>query len=307
MRRIHKIDTVFWSIIGILVLMTSCKNEKTTPDSGYAKVELSNIATSQETPSKKTESFNEYWYAGKAEITSYQLEQIRYGEARQGHAVLVYVTEPFLENKQVKADYDNETNISVLKLNSMKKFNTGIYPYSIMQSTFYPIANNQHAIKVSCSVQEWCGHVYTQINNRDRFDVTSHSYFESEGDQNSSLEKTYLENEIWTQLRIDPNTLPVDSLDIVPSLEFIRLKHKELKAYKATATLKKGNYTISFPDLKRTLSINFSPEFPYAIESWEETTNGLTTKATKLKAIKSDYWNKNENKDEFLRKTLQLK
>ncbi len=307
MIRIHKVDPVFWGMVGIFVFFISCKNEKNIPTSEYAKVEGSNIAPSQEALSSKKENFNEYWYAGKAEITSYQLEQIRYGEARQGYAVLVYVTEPFLKDKQVKADRDNVTNIPVLKLNSTKKFNTGIYPYSVMQSTFYPIGNNQHAIKVSCSVQEWCGHIYMQLNNRDRFDIVSHSYFESEGDQDLSLEKTYLENELWTQLRIDPKTLPVGSFNIIPSLELIRLQHKELKAYKASATLENGNYTIVFPDLKRTLSINFSPEFPYVIENWEETTNGLTTKAKKLETIKSDYWNKNGNKDEFLRKTLQLK
>ena len=147
-------------------------------------------------PSKFTpgETFNNYWYAGEAEITSYKLEQARYGEIREGNAVLVYVTEPFLPKKQVKADNQKPNNVSVLKLNATKNFNTGIYPYSIMQSTFYPVDNNQHAIKVSASKQEWCGQVYTQINNRNQFEIMSHSYFESEADENFKLEKTILEN-----------------------------------------------------------------------------------------------------------------
>jgi len=34
-------------------------------------------------PSKPTsEAFKKYWYAGEAEITSYKLEQARYGEVR---------------------------------------------------------------------------------------------------------------------------------------------------------------------------------------------------------------------------------
>ena len=76
-------------------------------------------------------AFKKYWYAGKAEITSYKLEQARYGELRNGKAVLIYVTEPFSADKQVKADQNAPSNISVLKLNSTKKFLTGIYPYSI--------------------------------------------------------------------------------------------------------------------------------------------------------------------------------
>ena len=79
-----------------------------------------------------SQAFKDYWYQGKAEITSYKLEQARYGEMRDGNAVLIYVTEDFLPEVQVKADRQNAKNIPVLKLNSTKNFNTGIYPYSIM-------------------------------------------------------------------------------------------------------------------------------------------------------------------------------
>lgn len=306
MKRLFNIQLLPLSIVTLFLLSSGCKNEKVTPTEDYAKAETPIEVKPEKEAQKTSQEFNDYWYAGEAEISSYKLEQARYGEIRNGHAVLVYVTEPFLNDKQVKADYNNDTNIPVLKLNSSKKFNTGIYPYSIMQSTFYPVSNNRHALKVSGSVQEWCGHVYTQINNRDQFDVTSHSYFENEADQDFSISKTHLENEIWTQLRINPKSLPVGTFKIIPSIEYVRLKHKKLKAYNASAKLKNGNYTISYPELNRTLSINFTKTFPYTIESWEETINGLTTKATKLKTIKSSYWSKNSNKDETLRKTLQL-
>ena len=51
-----------------------------------------------------SEEFKNYWYAGKAEITSYKLEQARYGELHSGYAVLVYVTEDFSVSKHVKLD-----------------------------------------------------------------------------------------------------------------------------------------------------------------------------------------------------------
>jgi len=288
------------------LLILSCKEQlKTDTKTTYNQVE--SVTEKTKLPAFKTnKQFNDYWYSGQAEITSYQLEQSRYGEIRKGTAVLVYVTEPFLKNDQVKADQNNPSNINVLKLNATKKFNTGIYPYSIMQSTFYPVANNQHALKVSASVQEWCGHVYTQLNNREQFQVTSHSYFQGEADQNFNLEKNILENQIWTQLRIDPNSLPVGNIKIIPSLEYTRLNHKPLKAYNAFAENKPGHYTLKIKDLDRQLTIKYNPSFPYTIQSWEETQNGNTTKATKIKTLQSDYWNKKSNSDLELRQTLGL-
>ena len=290
-------------IVAILLLGLSCKNNDTTKENKVADTYVKYRNLSQQ--------FKNYWYSGEAEITSYTLEQARYGELRNGHAVLIYVTEDFLPLEQVKADAQNPENISVLKLNATKKFNTGIYPYSIMQSTFYPVSTEGHAIKISSSVQEWCGQTYTQLNNRDGFEINSHSYFQGEADKNFQLEKTILENELWTQLRIDPKQLPTGSLEIIPSFEFISLKHIELKPYSAKAELTSNSYTISYPELNRTLTINFNNSAPFEILSWTETfksgSEALTTTATKLATIKSPYWNKNSNKDSVLRETLRLK
>ncbi|ASV32303.1 septum formation inhibitor Maf [Maribacter cobaltidurans] len=306
------------SIIFLAILFTgleSCKPKNDLENKEETKVDKTNA----EMPKKKlSQEFKDYWYSGTAEITSYKLEQARYGEIREGKAVMIYVTEPFLKDKQVKADNSNPDNIPVLKLNATKKYLTGIYPYSIMTSTFYPIYYNQHAIKVSFSAQEWCGHVYAQLNNRDNFEVQSHSYFESEADQDLVLEKAILENELWNKIRISPEDLPQGSLMIIPSLEFTRLRHKELKAYSANAELKKNEevytYEINYPELERTLTINFSASFPYTIDSWTETfpsgfgSNAqlLTSKATKIKSINTPYWQQNGNKDLYLRDSLGL-
>lgn len=304
---------VFLCVLCGMIVMLSCKENTVTNTEELAITEPIE-KESLPTKTKLTKEFKDYWYAGNAEITSFKLEQARYGEMRDGTAVLVYVTEDFLPQEQVKADNYSKTNIPVLKLNATKNFNTGIYPYSIMQSTFFPVANNQHLIKASVSIQEWCGHVYTQLNNRKGFEVMSHSYFQSEADQIISLEKTWTENEIWTKLRIDPNSLPIGEIRIIPSLEYTRLSHKTIKAYKATASLENGNYTISYPELNRTLTINFNSNFPYDILGWEETSKSgygasaktLTTKATKLESIKSAYWGRNSNSDEGLRTVLKL-
>jgi hypothetical protein len=263
---------------------------------------------------KKHPKFNEYWYQGKAEITSYKLTQARYGELHEGRAVHIFVTEDFLPEKQVKADDRNDKNIPILKLNSTKKFVTGIYPYAIMTSTFSPIDLNQQAIKVSFSSQEWCGNTFVQLNNRTNFDIDFHSYFEGDADRKQTLKKNILENELWNQLRISPENLPVGNIDIIPSFEFLALHHKKIKAYKAEASLtKEGNYkvyAIKYTTLKRTLTIKITAAFPYMIESWEETLTKrgktFTTKAKKIKTIQSAYWRKNGVGNTEERKELGL-
>ncbi|WP_337251664.1 septum formation inhibitor Maf [Maribacter halichondriae] len=290
-------------LAAIFAVMESCKEREINSGNDVATIEDSREAA----PKKQlSEEFKKYWYAGNAEITSYKLEQARYGELREGNSVLIYVTEPFLPEKQVKADGNDKSNIPVLKLNSTKNYLTGIYPYSIMSSSFYPVHDNRHALKVSFSAQEWCGQVYAQLNNRSKFEIMSHSYFESEADQNIELEKTILENELWNKIRIDPNTLPIGNLEIIPSLEYIRLSHKELKSYKATVTLSENNelssYELNYPELGRTLKINFTSSFPYTIESWTETfTSGfgdnaksMTSTAIKLKRLKTPIGDRTE-------------
>jgi len=317
MNKIFRLELSAFIVVLFFGIVISCNGKGSTnpQDLPTGKKSDSIRDVSKKYTSQLSSEFKDYWYAGSAEITSYKLEQARYGEIRDGEAVLIYVTEPFLPKVQVKADGNYEENIPVLKLNATKNFNTGIYPYSIMQSVFYPIANAQHALKVSCSVQEWCGHVYSQLNNRDQFEITSHSYFEGEADEEFTLEKDILENELWTQLRIDPKSLPTGTLEIIPSLEFIRLKHIELKAYKVSAERSENSYTLSYPELNRSLTIHYEAVFPYKITGWEEQVKSgyddsaqvLITKATRLKTIQSEYWTKKRIADENLRETLQLK
>lgn len=301
-----------------LLFVTGCEPKKKQSLALKSETALAENNTMVSDSRDLPNGFKEYWYAGEAEITSYKLEQARYGELREGHAVLVYVTEPFRPGKQVKADDNQPDNLSVLKLNSTKKFLTGIYPYSIMTSTFYPVTQKRQAVKVSFSAQEWCGHVYSQLNNREQFEINSHSYFEEEADQKLLLDKTLLEDEIWTQLRLNPSELPTGSIAMIPSFEYIRLGHKPIKAYPATATLSSqgalSTYEISYPELERSLRIQFETGFPYAIDNWTETHKSgfganaqtMSSSGKKMNTIKSAYWQKNGNKDVILRDSLGL-
>src|SRR5690606_23602992 len=132
------------------------------------------------------------------------------------------------------------------------------------------------------------------------------------------LDKTHLENEIWNKIRINPDRLPIGKISIIPSMEYLRLAHKDIKAYEAVAELDIGqeynDYTITYPTLDRTLTINFSKTFPYGIEGWSESAkNGsgpdaktLTTTARKINTLMRAYWQENKNTDVFLRDSLGL-
>ncbi|PKA83999.1 hypothetical protein ATE92_2169 [Ulvibacter sp. MAR_2010_11] len=299
-----------------LTLITSCNSvEKDTDPLGVSN---SKKDKREPKPRNLSEEFKAYWYNGTAEITSYDLSQERYGEIREGSAVTIFVTEDFLPSEQVKANNYSEENISVLKLNQMKNFLTGIYPYSIMSSTFSPVKHTGHALKVSNSVQEWCGMVYAQLNNKNDFEIEAYSYFEGEADQSIKLPKAWLENELWNLIRINPEELPTGDISIIPSFEYLRLRHKKLDAYPAFAGLKQGDsltsYSINYPELQRQLVIYFNSTFPYEIEKWEETnatqphdTLRLKTTATKMKRIRTSYWTQNSNKDVILRDSLGIK
>ena len=60
-----------------------------------------------------TEAFRAYWFGGKAELNTYRLEQAHYGATFPGEAVLVFVTEDFRVDKQVKSESEIEQSPSI--------------------------------------------------------------------------------------------------------------------------------------------------------------------------------------------------
>jgi len=262
-------------------------------------------------------AFNDYWYNNEAEISSYNLSQARYGEIHEGHAVLIYVTEQFSPSSGAKANNPTQKDPPVMKLNFTKKFNTGIYPYSMMTSIFFPISGKTHSLKISSSSQEWCGHTYMEMFNKKQFELQIASYFEGES-RTLKLKKNLLEDDLWIKIRLNPKNLPTGRHQVIPSFFSLRLMHKALKDYSCDLSLDTENdnytYNIEYPELERSVSIIFEKEFPYRILGWEETKFSgfgenrkiLTTKATLIKTIKSPYWQKHSNEDSHLRKELGL-
>ena len=141
--------------------------------------------------------------------------------------MLIFVTEDFLSDKQVKFERGDRTNKveSVLKLNFTKKFFTGVYPYSMMSSIFTPVDKNKSTFKVTTSSQEWCGHTFSQLNlKKNQYKGILHSYFMNEGDQEFTLDAALLEDEIWTKIRLNPKDLPTGTIELIPGTMFLRLE-----------------------------------------------------------------------------------
>lgn len=272
------------------------------------------------------DDFGGYWYQGQAEITSYDLEQARYGEVHPGQAVLVFVTEDLSRAKHVKLDNPRaagDDRTPVLKLNFTKTFATGVYPYSMMTSVFSPVEGGGGApLKVTTSSQEWCGHTFTQLNRTDAgYRVREHSYFESEGDRDLEVKVTQTEDGLWNQLRLDPERLPTGSFTLLPGSMFQRLRHQPWTPRRVEASLAQHSddpalrvYTLSYPELGRTLAIHFEAAFPHAIEGWEESYRSgwgsgaqvLTTRAKRKARKMLDYWNRHDLADAPLRDELGL-
>jgi hypothetical protein len=194
----------------------------------------------------------------------------------------------------------------------------------MMTSTFSPVNQEMvvQPLKSTTSAQEWCGHSWLQLNQKDKkFNIRSYSYFESEADLEKTISPELIEDAIWGILRQNPNLIETGEYSIFPSSHYLRFAHKELKPYRAIVS--KEAYAkedmpgselaaikLIYPALERELKIIYESEFPYRIAGWKETRNSggkkMQTTATKKSELKSAYWGQNSNSDAYLRDSLKL-
>jgi hypothetical protein len=314
-----------WIVSFIFVALGVACSAEAPAQVGPGKAAPSGPKLPSPTESAKTRStFGSYWYQGLAELNRFSLEQSRYGEIHKGEAVQIYVTEDFLTDKQVKYEFgDRSSAVGILKLNAYRRFYTGLYPYNLLTSVFTPVGGaSRSPLKVTFSAQEWCGHVYSQLNLRGgKYEGIGHSYFQAEADSTFSLPDVLLEDDVFVRIRRDPSRLPTGAMKVVPAMHYLRLLHKDPRALDATATLKDAStteygeglkvYEIRYAGVRRVFRVFYEPAFPYQILGFEEESPGLggrvlTTKAKRTHAALIDYWNRNGNRDAPLRDSLGL-
>lgn len=273
-------------------------------------------ATVQSQPEPKqpernlSNQFKKYWFQGLAELNRYELIQNRYGQERRGEAVMVFVTEDFIQSTQVKKERPTTEPVEpVLKLNLMKRFITGMYDYSMMTSVFTSLKTEGPALKITQSVQDWCGQQFSQMNRRNgQMQYQIRSYFQEPADIDKALMSVLSEEDLLLQLRIDPAKIDTGQVQMMVSLEDYRLHHLDLEAQ--TATIRKSDssanhqISISYRTIPRTVEIEYQATAPYRIERMRITHRGNTSTLTRTKTMMSPYWNKNRASDESLRSEL---
>lgn len=309
--------------LAIFILNSGCQKQGEESAQGTSQA-TSKLASN--TASAQNQEWKDYWYNGDAELTSFSLKQARYGSYYEGQAVQIFVTEPFSKSKLHKLNNPSanpKDAVSVLKLNFTRDFNTGIYPYKTMQSVFTPaeLKSSDQSLKLTTSVQEWCGQMFMQLSARQAggWAAESFSYFDGEGEADIDLDGVFLEDEVWTRIRINPKTLPTGEFEAIPSNLALRLNHLPTRTYKAKAALQSSEdglqeYLLEFPDIERSLRVSFGADFPFSIQGWKESFPSgygpgrqiLTTEARRLKSIKLDYWSRNRPDDSAYRDMLGL-
>ncbi len=264
----------------------------------------------------------DYWHAGKAEISRFHLEQARYGETREGDLIQVFVTEDFLPELQVKSEQGDPTErgaVHILKLNSLRKFTTGIYDYSTMRSSFVPMeaSEGSQLLKSTTSSQEWCGQMWLQFNRRGgNYDIERHSYFEREADRRFSIAEAWMEDELWTRIRVAPDKLPLGEVQMIPGTFDLLLNHRAPKAESAVLSRHQlegelDRLEVHYEGIGRTLTIDFERAAPHRIAAFVERQikDGqiIETHGTRTHQVMDDYWNHKSLADEGLRRNLGLK
>ncbi|PZX61066.1 hypothetical protein LV84_00054 [Algoriphagus ratkowskyi] len=263
--------------------------------------------------------FASHWYQDRAEINVFDLKQMRYGEVREGNAVMIFVTEDISKRKQVKLDDpagSGKDAMKVMKLNMTREFVTGIYPYNTMLSVFTPVYDDLNSPKITASMTEWCGQSFAQLNwKNNKYQANIYSYFEAEGDQDFSI-AAMSEDEIFNLIRLNPDLVPTGNKKLIPSLIFNRFTHIPLEAESVVISKRKAGANqaeieVIYEEIGRKFLVRYMDSFPYEIMSWQETQTTKEGKEEVTSAVRKsvqmiDYWKKNGLQHEPLRKSLGL-
>ncbi|MGD8413736.1 MAG: hypothetical protein PVF33_05865 [Candidatus Latescibacterota bacterium] len=270
------------------------------------------------------QDFGAHWHDGRAELDGYRLTVSRYGQERSGHAVMIFVTEPFSKSKMVKVD-DHTKNpqdtFDVLKLNLVRDFQTGIYDYNTMVSVFSRSADFE-PVKVTFTSAEWCGNVYTELLfGSDEVRIRNESYFEDESGDRTIPKPGDLvsEDNLFILLRglkgdyLKPGESV--SVDYLPGVFFSRLSHKRMETTMGKISRRGDTETIEVPAGKfdtivydvaaagRKGVFHVEKQYPHRIVRWELSPDvrGELTGSDRLQ-----YWKLNREGDESYLKELGL-
>jgi hypothetical protein len=277
------------------------------------------------------EDFWSHWGDGKGEVSSYRSITPRYGEPREGYTVLIFVTEDLSRRTRVKAESEATPagdRVPVLKMNRVTRFTTGIYDYSLMTSTFAGVGDELghgsfQPLKISFSAQDWCGQTFAMlVPERSDVKLTLHSYFESESDQQRTLElpaKHAFEDDLPIWIReLSGDVLEVgqrQTLEILPSAWISRSLHQEPK-FDPGSIIKEAGESVTvmgteFPTWRFTWQVGDRTEtywteraYPHRILKWSSS-DGAS--GVLKQSMRVPYWQLHAGQDIPYREKLELR
>ncbi len=271
--------------------------------------------------------FYAHWADGKAEISSYEVVQPRYGALRQGYGVMIFVTESLHRQTLIKAESPTPEadQFYALKLNHILKFPTGIYDYSVMTSVFSQVDGQRHPFelrRISFSAQEWCGHVFDEALFRNG-QINGHisSYFASEGRGTYQLKQPdHFASEDHLLIRIRELQGPfmdlgeVRAVEMLPSFWQLRQAHKphafvagrihkvaEEQIELAAGVLASVRWDLHIGQRQRTLWTEKA--YPHRILRWEDDDGG---RGELMRTIRVPYWQLQADADAVYRRELGI-
>jgi len=257
------------------------------------------------------------WGDGLAEVSSYRGTVMRYGAARPAEWVLIYVTEPLDRRTWIKDDdVPAAHRVQTLKLNSVLRFQTGIYPYTVMTSVFSPVdgyfGDRFAPAKITLGAQEWCGHVWAGVwPSSGQFTSRVMSYFAGEGDREARVavpEGALYEDALPIQLReLDgPFASGGDWRgQLVPGLWRTRRDHTELQPVEATITRRtEGDrvlFTLRAGDHERVYEVEASAA--HRLLGWHSSDGDALTL---VETARLPYWDLHDPGEERARSSVGL-
>ncbi len=292
------------------------------------------LVTGWAAPSLAQSDFSAHWHDGRAELDGYRWSVTRYGQVRDGQAVMIFVTEPFSDAKRVKADDPSKNpadTFEVLKLNLARDFQTGIYDYNTMTSIFAR-SDDFQPVKVSFTSGEWCGHVYEElIVDPDKIDQRLFSYFENESTTRKLAGKRdgVVGDNLFILFRgLQGSYLRPGEKRTVPFLPGAfarRLQHRSLDwttaeiqrlAETQAVEVPAGTFTANVYIVRtdgREGRFFIEAEAPYRIVRWQWKSSGADRRTHEAAetgeltgTIRVEYWQRHANGDERLLEDLGL-
>lgn len=265
--------------------------------------------------------FWDRWGDGRAEMSGYRIVTPRYGEDRVGELALIYVTEPHDRRRWIKDDdVAGPHRVEVMKLNASLKFQTGVYPYSVLTGVFAPVADwgrpRFTPVKLTFSAQEWCGSVRREVWPGDRgFRSLLLSYFAGEGERVREVaapDDLLWEDALLIQLReLDGPFAGGGDWEgrIVPALWRLRAGHAPPRPTPASIDRRDAardgtpvtRFVLEYGDYTRTFDVEKAP--PRRILGWT-TSEGEV--AELLSSDRMAYWRLTGVGDEDARRRMGL-